>query len=197
MSKKSTKIIFVLKFECIFLLLILQLQPPPTHHSSGQAEQRKAADADAVGHPVTVNNGDRNDSEKNEGRLCQNCDDATAPAAAAAAAAAGEERGVGGGDTAATRNYDYDEIGQAEVAASAAMDGGARDSIPDGRMEVDNDGPGDLDLEWDTDHGGIMGGLRTVSQPWFKTFNPWSRFLVATQLQFKQPRTCLINSAAF
>ena len=53
--------------------------------------------------------------------------------------------------------------------------------------DVDNDGPGDLDLEWDTDHGGIMGGLRTVSQPWFKTFNPWSRFLVATQLQFTQP----------
>ena len=161
MSKKSTKIIFVLKFECIFLLLILQLQPPPTHHSSGQAEQRKAADAATVGHPVTVNNGDRNDSEKNEGRLCQNCDDATA------AAAAGEERG-GVGDTTATRNYDYDEIGQAEVAASAAMDGGARKSIPDGRMEVDNDGPGDL--EWDTDHGGIMGGLRTVSQPWLKNF---------------------------
>ena len=191
MSKKSTKIIFVLKFECIFLLLILQLQPPPTHHSSGQAEQRKAAAAAAaVGHPVTVNNGDRNDSEKNEGRLCQNCDDATA---ADAAAAAGEERGGGGGDTAATRNYDYDEIGQAEVAASAAMDGGApRESIPDGRMEVDN---GDLDLEWDTDHGGIMGGLRTMTEP--ALVKKLSIHGPASWSPLNCSSRSLINSAAF
>ena len=73
---------------------------------------------------------------------------------------AGEQSG--GGDTAATRNYDYDEIGQAEVTAPAAIVGGARESYPDERMEVDNDGPGDL--ESDTDHGGIMGGFRTMTE---------------------------------
>ena len=100
---------------------------------------------------MTVNDGDRNDSEKNEGRLCQNCDPA--------------EGGGGCGDavdrnTATTGNYDYDEIGEVEASLLACA---PRDVLelasPDERMEVDNsDNP--MKQEVVNDHDGVIGRPR-------------------------------------
>ena len=117
----------------------------PTRHPSGQTTEEMSA---AVGHLVTVNDGDRNDSEKNEGRLCQNCDDAGT-----------EGEGEQEDDTGAARNYDNDDDTGEEAARKDG--GGAYESSPNERMEVDTDNPGNLEpVTAATDHGGIIGGLR-------------------------------------
>ena len=125
----------------------------PTRHPSGQTTEQKTSTAVAVGHLVTVNDGDRNDSEKNEGRLCQNCDDAGT-----------EGEGEQEDDTGAARNYDNDDdTGEEAAREDGGGGGGAYESCPNERMEVDTDNPGNLEPATAGsagDHGGIIGELR-------------------------------------
>ena len=120
---------------------------------------------------MTVNDGDRNDSEKKEGRLCQNCDDA---GEGTIGEGEGEQRVRDAAAAATTKNDDYDDIDEADAGAKTVSvverddGGGACESSPNERTEVDTDNPGNPDDAEEqatisaADHGGTIGGQKRM-----------------------------------